>query len=233
MLATSLSPSRKMGLDRPSSVSSGRNEDTPVPTAVGLRASAKLDRQEQLQRRAPVAQRVEQLARDEEDAAPLLGDELDEVLHLRVAEEAGVGVAEDHDVVAEQLVLRRREGRQGGAVLLAVLGVRGEEHDVQVDRLVAFEVVLQVAELVAGLAVDVEDLELLLADRDDPLDPVVVGLELAGLGLDLDDEGPLAGRLGPVDQLDALGLAVGGRVDLLGLEVACPPSGRPSRRRAP
>ena len=40
-----------------------------------------------------------------------------------------------------------------------------------------------------------------------------------GSVLDLDDEGPLAGRLGPVDQLDAPGLAVGGCVDLLGLEV--------------
>ena len=76
--------------------------------------------------------------------------------------------------------------------------------------LVALEVVLQVAELVARLAVDEEDLELLLADGDDPLDPVVVGLELAGPRIDLDDEGPLAGRLGPMDQLDALGLAVAG-----------------------
>ena len=44
----------------------------------------------------------------------------------------------------------------------------------------------------------------------DALDPVVVGLELAGPRLDLEDEGALAGGLGTVDQLDALGLAVAG-----------------------
>ena len=82
---------------------------------------------------------------------------------------AGVGVAEEHHVVSEQVVLGGREGRQGRAVLLAVFRVGREEDDVQVDRLVAFEIVLQVAELVARFAVDVEDLELLLADRDHAL----------------------------------------------------------------
>ena len=169
-----------------------------------------LDRQEQLQRCSPIGQRVERLARDEEDAAPLLGHELGEILHLRVAQEARVGITHDHHVECEQLVLGGGECRQGRAVLLAVLGIRREQHHAQVDRLLALEVILQVAELVAGLALHQQHLELLLADGDHALDPVVLDLKLARLGLDLQDERALARGLGPVHQLDPPGLAVGG-----------------------
>ena len=162
----------QLGAERGDRVADGRR-------VAGL---GQLDRQQELQRGPPVGERVEELARDEQDAPPLLRDELGEVLHLRGAEEAGVGVAEEDDVVGEQLFLGGGEGGQRRAVLLAVLGVGREEDDAQVDRLLAFQEVLEVAVLVARLAIDEQDLELLLADVDGALDPVVLGLELAGRG---------------------------------------------------
>lgn len=104
------------------------------------------------------------------------------------------------------------------AILFAELGIGGEQDHVQLDRVLAIEVVLQVAELISRLAVHVEDLELLLADRDHPLDAIVIFLELAGLRINLDDVDLLAGYLGSIDQLDAIGLAVAGRIDLLGFQ---------------
>ncbi len=157
---------------------------------------------------------------EEQDAAAFLGHELDEVLHLRGAQEARVGIAEEDHIISEQLVLGRRERRQRRSVLLAVLGVGREQDDAQVDRFLAFEVVLQVAILVPGLAVDEQDLELLLANVDRPFEPVVLDLELAGLGLDFKNVGNFTRFLGPVADLDPEGLAVGRGRDLQGLEVA-------------
>ncbi len=155
MLATSLSPKRKIGLRASFERQLGAERADGGADGRGVARVGQLDRQQQLERRAAIGQRVEELAGDEQDAAPLLGDELDQVLHLRLAQEAGVGVAEDHDVVGEEIVLGRRKRRQGGAVLLAVLRIGREQDDVQVDRLVALEIVLQIAEFVPRLAVDV------------------------------------------------------------------------------
>ena len=165
-LVASSSPNRKIGLRPPLDGQLGAERGDRVADGGRVAGLGQLDRQEQLQRRPLVGERVEALARDEQDAAPLLGDELGEVLHLRDAQEARVGVADQDDVVVEQLVLGGGERRQGRAVLLAVLGVGREQDDAQVDRLLALQVVLQVAVLVARLAIDEEDLELLLADVD-------------------------------------------------------------------
>ena len=112
-----------------------------------MRASASSIGSKGLQRGPLVAERVEVLGPgDEQEPAPLLGDELDEVLHLRGAQEAGVGVAEQDDVVGEEVFLGGGEGGQRRPVLLAVLGVGREQDDAQVDRLLALEEVLQVAD---------------------------------------------------------------------------------------
>ncbi len=168
-----------------------------------------LDRQELFERGPAVGERVELVARDEEHAAALLGDELGQVGHLGLRQVARVGVADDHHVVLEEVVLRGREGRQRVEVLVRILGVGRQQDDLQLDRLLALEEVLEVAELVPRLVVDEEDLELLLADVDGPLEPVVGRVELAVLQVDLDDVSDLAGLLRPVRDLDPLRLAVG------------------------
>ncbi len=158
-------------------------------------------------------ERVEQLARDEQNAPPFLGDELDQVLHLRLAHEASVGIAEENDVVGEKALLGGRKRRHRGTVLLAVGRVGRQQHDIQVDGLVALEIILQVAELVTRLGVDIKNLELLLAHRDRALDAVVIRLKFARQRIDLDDELAFAGRLGPIDELDPLRLTAGRGVD--------------------
>ena len=75
---------------------------------------------------------------------------------------------------------------------------------------------LEITELVSRLGVDIEDLELLLADRNHARDLVVVCLELAGARLDFQDVSAFAGCLGMIDQLHAPGLTFCRGIDLGG-----------------
>jgi len=152
---------------------------------IGAPGVVQLDRKERLERGAFVGERVEVLARDEHQAAALLGDELDEVLHLRRVQEGGVGVAQDDHVVGEQAVgpvLQRRELGERVGVLLGVFGVAGEEHDLQVDRLISLQEALEVAELVAGFPLDDQHLELVLADVDVRVMTLLSALSSRGSG---------------------------------------------------
>src|SRR5262249_48302354 len=82
------------------------------------------------------------------------------------------------------------------------------------------EVIFEITEFVARLAVNEQDLELFLANRDNPFDSVVIDLELAGTGLDLNHKGALPGLVlrGSMDELDAVGMAIARGLDLLGIE---------------
>ena len=88
----------------------------------------------------------------------------------RRAEQGRIDVAEDHHVVAEEILLADREPLQAAGVRLGVLLVGVLEHALQVDGRVAGEHVAQVAELVAGISLDQEHVDLFLAQapRDVP-----------------------------------------------------------------
>ena len=113
---------------------------------------------------------------------PLLGDKLDQVLHLRVAEESGVGITKDNDVVVKEGVLGSGKVDRAERSCWAIGGIGREQDDLQVDGLVTLEVILEIAELVTRLGVDIKNLELFFAYGDRPRDLVVVGLELGGRG---------------------------------------------------
>ena len=171
---------------------------------------------------------------DHAEAAAALGDEVLDELELGVGELARVDVAEDDDVVLEDLLDRLGEAldRAGEAGLLdrrvAFLGEGGVgagQEAGDVDRLVADHLVLDVAVLPARVAVDVEDVDLGVEDGDLGGAGVVLLVELAGL-LDDDDV--------DVDGVDLVGLPL--ELDLGGLVVvdgdASFSTGRPSARRS-
>ncbi len=201
----------RSGSTGPRASARGDRRSNPSQRRWGSRVG-QLDGEKQLQRGSAITEWVELLAGYEQHPATFFRDELDEVLHLGLAEERGVRVTDEHNVIGKQIVLGCREGRQCGAVLFAVLGVGGEQDHIQIDRFLAVEIILEVAELVPRLAVNVEDLEFFLTDVDDPFDAVVLGLEFPRLLFDLNDESPLARGRRPVNQLDALGMTVARRV---------------------
>src|SRR5262249_34126114 len=117
-------------------------------------------------------------------------------------------------------ILRGRHGRQGRTVLVAVLWIRRKENDAQANRLLAFEIVLEVAIFVPRFRVDEQNFKLFLADIDRSLDTVIFRLELARLGIDLEGVDELAGLFRPVPELDSLDLSVGWNGDPNALDLA-------------
>src|SRR5437764_615275 len=81
------------------------------------------------------------------------------------------------------------------------------------NRKIGLQQVLEVAVFIARLAVDQQNLELLLADVDRADDLVVIRLEFARPGRDLQDVRDVPGLLGPVADLDPRRLAVGRGLD--------------------
>ena len=86
----------------------------------------------------------------------------------RGAEQRGIDVAEDDDVVGEQIRLPHGKDRQGPWVLPGVLNVRLLQDRVQIDRFVPGEHVAEEAVLVARIRLREEDANLLLPHFDGP-----------------------------------------------------------------